>query len=411
MLGADLRGADLWSADLIEANLANSRFDGACLAGVRFHNAELCNCSFRNSMMASTAFVNSDLSDCDFRNTKFNNANLRGAYLLSAKLYGAGLTDADLVGADLSRTEPWKATLFAPGHGVSGQHEQDRAEKPIGSVANLIDECRKLKEGCPRRVLYFRGESRNTWKLEPYLMRNAKWRVKEGDMLLDLLTRRPGEFETARSALSQWMLAQHHGLPTRLLDVTRNPLVALFNACKNDQDEPGRVHVFSVPKPLIKTFNSDVIRVIANLAKLPLVQQNEILGKLEPFDGIDEGCLRPHSRIMQQLYHSIRLERPAFEKKIDPRDFFRVFVVEPQQLFARIRAQSGAFLVSAFHERFEREEILKENSGIPIYDHNRFTVAEKDRINEDLRLLNVTEETLFPDLDRAAQAVAAQAVS
>ena len=52
------------------------------------------------------------------------------------------------------------------------------------------------------------------------------------------------------------------------------------------------------------------------------------------------------------------------------RDFFRVFVVEPQQSVERVRAQSGAFLVSAFHERLERSAILDWNPMIPVYDYS-----------------------------------------
>ena len=114
-----------------------------------------------------------------------------------------------------------------------------------------------------------------------------------------------------------------------------------------------------------------------------------------------------YSNALNRLYHLIRQEKPNFKKLIDPRDFFRVFIVEPQQSFERIRAQSGAFLISAFHERFEQHEVLQWNSGIPIYHHFMIEVpkASKQHIINELRLLNVTRETLFPGLDESAKAI------
>lgn len=84
-----------------------------------------------------------------------------------------------------------------------------------------------------------------------------------------------------------------------------------------------------------------------------------------------------------------------------------MFVVEPQQSFERIRAQAGAFLISAFHERFERSEILRQNPNTPIYHYGtRMVPSErKEDLIEELRLLNFTRETLFPSLDEAANAV------
>ena len=57
------------------------------------------------------------------------------------------------------------------------------------------------------------------------------------------------------------------------------------------------------------------------------------------------------------------------------------------------------------HERFERDEILKWNKEIPVYAHYRLTISGKHkyRIMEDLQLLNVTRETLFPGLDSSAK--------
>ena len=89
------------------------------------------------------------------------------------------------------------------------------------------------------------------------------------------------------------------------------------------------------------------------------------------------------------------------------RDFFRFFVVEPQQSFERIRAQSGAFLISAFHERFEADEILGRVENTPVYHHYRLTVPadRKEGILDELEFLNVNREVLFPGLDEAAAAI------
>ena len=110
---------------------------------------------------------------------------------------------------------------------------------------------------------------------------------------------------------------------------------------------------------------------------------------------------------MHKLYQMIQQEKPYFDERIDPRDFYRVFVVEPQLSSERIRAQSGAFLVSAFHERFERSKILELSRDIPVYAHYTLTIPGncKDDIMESLQLLNITRENLFPGLDSSAEAV------
>ena len=412
--GADLRDANLGSANLQDAQLTNSKLDDAVLYNATLSGARLSSASLCRAKMASARLYKTELFGADLTDAELGSAYLENANLSCAKLVGTDLTAATLTGTVLGWSRPWKAKLYQDSYSTTIPYTHTGYDKHINCVADLIKECRDLGAHHNDCLLFFRGEHTNAWGLQPSVMRCSRedrhsLRAKESEMLLDLMSRRPEDFNDTTSALSQWVLAQHHGLKTRLLDVTRNPLVALFCACESDE-EIGRLHVFSVPRELVKPFNSDTISIIANFAKLARAEQNLLLG----WTGTDIEEREPepqflyiYEHAMRHLYQLIRQEKPFFEERIDPRDFFRVFVVEPEQSFERIWAQSGAFLISAFHEWFERSKVLNWNPRIPIYDHSMFVVPNnnKQHILDDLRLLNITHETLFPGLDEAAEAI------
>lgn len=270
----------------------------------------------------------------------------------------------------------------------------------IKSVVDFISAIKHWDTGRDQSMTpIFRGQTNKSWDVQPGILRpgRAKFLENERNAVRDLLSIHPQEFQHDSSMFDKLVTMQHFGLPTRLLDVTSNPLVALyFSSAPSEIEVDGRVDIYAVPPARVKYFDSDAVSCVANLSNLSSTEKEQIRTSF----GVPQSKFNALP-VVDRLLQFIRIEKPYFRPEILAIDLFRPYYVIPKMSNRRIIAQNGSFLLFGLEQPPETN-IPKDIKGatIPI-DKNA-----KSDIRKELGLLGIKESSLFPEIDRAAIFVA-----
>lgn len=270
-------------------------------------------------------------------------------------------------------------------------HDYSKNTIKINSVTTFLDEIEKIKI-TKDETFYFRGHSSYLYTMLPGIYRKKELINNEDVIHKELLIRCPDDFEKLSTTFEILVKMQHYSLPTRLLDLTSNPLIALYFACENyaNDKSDGEVKVLTIPRAEIKYYDSDTVTILSNLSKQP--------------KGFLKSCIDDKaSPFYIRLMDDIKKERPYFEQKIAPESINSVICVKPKLNNARIIKQDGAFLLFGISDgKHDAAKIPAAYSASTA--KKRFLVDKdsKEKIIGQLERIGISAATIYPEIDKVS---------
>ncbi|RJF95028.1 FRG domain-containing protein [Noviherbaspirillum saxi] len=222
----------------------------------------------------------------------------------------------------------------------------------------------------------FRGQQDARWALLSSLSRylnafipdRSTWRSRE-ERAIRIFRRKahnylldPGVLDNDLRCLA---LMQHHGAPTRLLDFTKSPFVAAFFALEN---AVGDAAVYALNTPKLWT---------AMPASAPGLSRD----KIDP--------RRDHN-----------FERYFLQNNAD-----LLWIGEPEEMDRRLVAQSGTMVVPGVLDKSLNQILDEYRVDGSLIKKLVLSQTMREQAMKALYRMNITNATLFPDLDGLARSI------
>ncbi len=273
----------------------------------------------------------------------------------------------------------------------------------INSIGSYIEEVIRMKYICDSSKEYFqwyRGHADASWELLPKIQRGFNGADEELFRKERFYTNdfqaRASIFKSPKPKLNEyanWLtLMQHYGLPTRLLDWSRSPLVALYFAVSEETE-----------------IEKDACVWVLTPGKL-----NE-LERLEKSSQVDDKEYdntfiynMEHKTVSTMIYTAFkRWELSDNKKAITPEDKKfdyrfktlrdKIVACYPTESDSRVYNQLAAFTVHNSTRKLE--DICNDKTLMKIIIPHEF----KQTLLYELRVCGITDSYIYPDLEHLAK--------
>lgn len=273
----------------------------------------------------------------------------------------------------------------------------------IKSLIDYITLCNELYDALrvnafyEEERLFFRGQKSKEFSILPSIARTTRksqkpehFIMQEYKMVNELIRRKPNEF-AGFDEFNTLAKMQHYGLPTRLLDITSNALVALFFACErvkeNHEWQDGEIFFFKKSDTEIHSSYSVHVALLSSYFK----SQSNNYSSTQDFDvneNLEKLLDTGKAEILQEEMKEYILTVPKYHDEREVRQSAGFI------LFPNI-AERG-FITP--HIKDIKDDVVKKMGFRVIVD-----AAAKDRILRELARVGITKEFLFPDMQNLAR--------